>query len=63
MKKSFLLLLTVLICQLSFSQKKAFFDAKRLKVTWETVENNYKGSAETYSKLTLTNLSGGVFPA
>jgi hexosaminidase len=63
MKKSFLLLLTVLICQLSFSQKKGSFDAKRLKVTWETVENNYKGSAETYSKLTLTNLSGGVFPA
>jgi len=46
-----------------FSQKKTTFNAKDLKVTWETVENNYKGTSETFSKLTLTNIGKEAFPA
>jgi len=46
-----------------FSQKKAAFNAKDLKVTWETVENNYKGTGETYSKLTLTNIGKETLPS
>lgn len=46
-----------------FSQKKAAFNAKDLKITWETVENNYKGTGETYSKLTLTNIGKEPMPS
>ena len=46
-----------------FSQKRTTFNAKDLKVTWETVENNYKGTSETLSKLTLTNIGKDAFPA
>ncbi|RZK83157.1 MAG: beta-N-acetylhexosaminidase [Pedobacter sp.] len=46
----------------AIAQKKSTAEPK-LKVTWETVENNYKETGETYSKLTLTNLGKEVFPA
>lgn len=50
------------ICQ-GFSQKKAAFSPRDLKVTWETVENNYRGTGETYSKLTLTNIGKETLPS
>lgn len=62
MKKFLFLILVVCFTTISYSQKKSF-DPRGLKVTWETVENNYKGTGETYSKLTLTNISKEVFPA
>lgn len=62
MKKFLSLILLVCFTTISYSQKKTF-DPKGLKVTWETVENNYKGTGETYSKLTLTNIGKEVFPA
>jgi hexosaminidase len=63
MKLSLVTLLLLLSIQVCDAQKKSSFDAKGLKVTWETVENNYKGSKETYSKLIFTNISKEVFPS
>lgn len=59
------LLIIVMLCSASivFAQKKSLFNAKGLKVTWETLENDYKGTKETRSRLTLTNISKEVFPA
>ncbi|RZK66079.1 MAG: beta-N-acetylhexosaminidase, partial [Pedobacter sp.] len=63
MKLSLVTLLLFLSIQVCDAQKKSSFDAKGLKVTWETVENNYKGTKETYSKLIFTNISKEVFPS
>lgn len=63
MKLSLVTLLLFLSIQVCDAQKKSSFDAKGLKVTWETVENNYKGSKETYSKLIFTNIGKEVFPS
>ena len=63
MKLSLVTLLLFLSIQVCNAQKKSSFDAKGLKVTWETVENNYKGTKETYSKLIFTNISKEVFPS
>ncbi|MHA4893699.1 family 20 glycosylhydrolase [Pedobacter sp. PWIIR3] len=56
-------LILLFVFHFSYAQKKPLFDSKGLKVTWETVENNYKGTAETYSKLTITNFGKEAFPA
>jgi hexosaminidase len=63
MKTSLLTLLLFVSVQFSQAQKKSSFDAKGLKVTWETVENNYKDTKETHSRLTLTNIGKEVLPA
>ncbi|MFP5079184.1 family 20 glycosylhydrolase [Pedobacter sp. JCM 36344] len=63
MKKSLLFILVLILTKVSYSQKRSSFDARGLKVSWETVENNYKETKETYSKLTLTNISKEFFPA
>ncbi|MGY4383443.1 hexosaminidase [Pedobacter sp. UYP24] len=61
--KLYFLLILLFVFHFSYAQKKPLFDSKGLKITWETVENNYKGTGETYSKLTLTNFGKEVFPA
>ena len=62
MKKALPFLLLLFLLKISYAQKRIPFDGKGLKVTWETVENNYKGVKETHSKLTLTNIGRSVFP-
>ena len=62
MKKALPFLLLLFLLKISYAQKRIPFDGKGLKVTWETVENNYKGAKETHSKLTLTNIGRSVFP-
>ncbi|MES2829178.1 MAG: family 20 glycosylhydrolase [Bacteroidota bacterium] len=63
MKKQLLLIVLCFVFNVCFAQKKSSFDAKGLKVTWETLENSYKGTGETYSKLTITNFGKEAFPA
>lgn len=61
--KKILYLLSFLLLQVSVHAQKKSSTESRIKVTWETVENNYKGGNETYSKLTVTNLGREVLPA
>ncbi len=62
MKKLLLSLFLLLVFNCSYAQRKRLFDSKGLKITWEVLENNYKGTGETYSKLTLTNFGNETLP-
>jgi hexosaminidase len=63
MKKYILIIVMLYSASTVFAQKRSLFNGKGLKVTWETLENDYKGTKETYSRLTLTNISKEVFPS
>lgn len=44
-------------------QAQAPFDASRIKVSWEVVENNHQGKAQFLSAFTLVNKGKTAFPA
>jgi hexosaminidase len=62
MKHNLIILLLSVISVHTFSQTKASFDAKHLKLTWETLENNYNNTSETYSTIRISNTSNVAFP-
>ena len=51
-------------CTLALAQKaNSQFDPKKLKVTWELVDNDYEGKPQSLSALTLTNTGQVPLPA
>ena len=53
--KIFITMFLSVLTYSGFAQKPAGFDARNLKVTWELVDNNYKNTGKSLSRLILAN--------
>ena len=53
--KIFITMFLSVLTYSGFAQKPAGFDARNLKVTWELVDNDYKNTGKSLSRLILAN--------